>query len=185
MYNHVIDKNIFPSFICSCIPDINLEEYKTECYDVRDNYVSDEISNQGGYHSPKFVGKKFEKLLDVVHYFCNDILHNKGLGLTVDNIEYWCNINKCYNYNVMHSHGRADLIGIYYVKVPPQSGEFVVLRNDGSQYCNLYENRDDMLGYTTEPEEGRLYVLPGHLWHYVTGNNSKEDRISISFNIYT
>ena len=85
----------------------------------------------------------------------------------------------------MHSHGRADLIGIYYVKVPPQSGEFVVLRNDGSQYCNLYENRDDMLGYTTEPEEGRLYVLPGHLWHYVTGNNSKEDRISISFNIYT
>jgi len=85
----------------------------------------------------------------------------------------------------MHQHGRADLIGIYYVKVPPNSGNLVVLRNDGSQYCDLYENRADMLEYVTEPETGRLYILPGHLWHYVTGSDSEQDRISISFNIYT
>jgi len=185
MYDHVIDKNIFPSFICSCIPDIDLEKYKTECYNIKESYPSDNISNQGGYHSPKFTETKFEELRDIVSHFCNDLLCSKKFSLKVEEIEYWCNINKCHNYNVMHSHGRADLIGIYYVKVPPQSGEFVTLRNDGSQYCNLYENRGDMLEYVTEPEEGRLYVLPGHLWHYVTGSNSKEDRISISFNIYT
>ena len=185
MYDYVIDNNIFPTFISSCIPQIDMISVLEEVYQIQSKYNSENVSNEGGYHSPTFVGTSFSSLYDVVRQFSNDILQEKGLELTVENIEYWCNINKCYNYNVMHSHGRADLIGIYYVKVPPQSGEFVVLRNDGSQYCNLYENRNDMLEYITEPEEGRLYILPGHLWHYVTGNNSKEDRISISFNIYT
>ena len=184
-YDHVVDQNIFPSFVCSCIPQIDMMEVLEEVYQVQLTNPSENVSNEGGYHSPKFVGTKFLKLRDVVDEFCNDLLHQKKLALQVQNIEYWCNINKSYNYNVMHSHGRADLIGIYYVKVPPNSGNLVVMRNDGSQYCDLYENRADMLEYVTEPETGRLYVLPGHLWHYVTGSNSDQDRISISFNIYT
>ena len=185
MYDHVVDQNIFPSFVCSCIPQIDMMEVLEEAHHIQLTYPSENVSNEGGYHSPKFVGTKFLKLRDVVDEFCNDLLHQKKLALQVQNIEYWCNINKSYNYNVMHSHGRADLIGIYYVKVPPNSGNLVVMRNDGSQYCDLYENRADMLEYVTEPETGRLYVLPGHLWHYVTGSNSDQDRISISFNIYT
>jgi len=184
-YDHVVDQNIFPSFVCSCIPQIDMMEVLEEAYQVQLTYPTENVSNEGGYHSPKFVGTKFLKLRDVVEEFCNDLLYQKRLALEVQNIEYWCNINKSYNYNVMHSHGRADLIGIYYVKVPPNSGNLVVMRNDGSQYCDLYENRADMLEYVTEPETGRLYILPGHLWHYVTGSNSEQDRISVSFNIYT
>ena len=185
MYDYVVDKNIFPSFVCSCIPQIDMMAQLEEVYDIQRLYRSENLSNEGGYHSPKFVGTKFLKLRDTVEEFCNDLLQKKGLGLHVSNIEYWCNINKSYNYNVMHNHGRADLIGIYYVKLPPDSGNLVIMRNDGSQYCNVYQNRADMLEYTIEPEAGRLYVLPGHLWHYVTGSNSVMDRISISFNIYT
>jgi len=185
MYDHVIDKNIFPTFVCSCIPQIDMMEVLEEVYQTQLDYKTENLSNEGGYHSPKFVGTRFLKLRNVVEEFCNDILQQKDLGLNVQTIEYWCNINKSYNYNVMHSHGRADLIGIYYVQVPPGSGNFVVMRNDGSQYCDLYENRADMLEYITEPEVGRLYVYPGYLWHYVTGNNSKQDRISVSFNILT
>ena len=185
MYDNVIDENIFPSFVSSCIPQIDMMAQLEEAYDIKSLHVTENISNEGGYHSPKFSGTKFLKLRDTVEEFCNDLLEKKGLGLRVSEIEYWCNINKCYNYNVMHSHGRADLIGIYYIQVPPKSGNLCVLRNDGSQYCDLYENRADMLGYTIEPEPGRLYVLPGHLWHYVTGSDSVRDRVSVSFNIYT
>jgi len=185
MYDHVIDKNIFPTFVCSCIPQIDMMEVLEEVYQTQLDYKTENLSNEGGYHSPKFVGTRFLKLRNVVEEFCNDLLYQKRLGLDVQSIEYWCNINKSYNYNVMHSHGRADLIGIYYVKVPLNSGNLVVMRNDGSQYCDLYENRADMLEYVTEPETGRLYILPGHLWHYVTGSDSEQDRISISFNIYT
>ena len=185
MYDHVEDKNIFPSFVCSCVPQLDMMSILEEAYQINRIYASEAVSNEGGYHSPKFVGKKFLQLRDAVEEFSNDLLEKKGLGLSVSNIEYWCNINKCYNYNVMHNHGRADLIGIYYVKLPPGSGNLVVMRNDGSQYCDLYENRADMLEYVIEPEVGRLYVLPGHLWHYVTGSDSVRDRVSVSFNIYT
>ena len=185
MYDNVIDNNIFPSFVCSCIPQIDMMAQLEEAYDIQRQFPSENTSNEGGYHSPVFVGTKFLKLRDTVEEFSNDLLQKKGLGLSVANIEYWCNINKCYNYNVMHSHGRADLIGIYYVQLPPNSGNLVLMRNDGSQYCDLYENRADMLEYIIEPEVGRLYVLPGHLWHYVTGSDSVRDRVSVSFNIYT
>jgi len=185
MYDHVVDKNIFPSFVSSCIPDVNISSIEEECYQVCRIYSSEDYSNEGGYHSPVFVENKFDTLLQSVKEFSNDLLREKGLGLQIQNVEYWCNINKSYNYNVMHVHGRADLIGIYYVSLPEQSGDFIVLRNDGSQYCNLYANRQDMLEYNIEPEVGRLYILPGHLWHYVESNESSKDRISISFNIYT
>ena len=185
MYDHVNDNNIFPSFVCSCIPQIDMMAQLEEVYEVKNCYESENVSNEGGYHSPTFVDEKFLTLRDTVIEFSNDLLDKKGLGLVVDRIEYWCNINKSYNYNVMHSHGRADLIGIYYIQLPPGSGNLVVMRNDGSQYCSLYENRADMLEYIIEPEAGRLYVLPGHLWHYVTGSDSVRDRVSVSFNIYT
>tara|TARA_B100000900_G_C20210550_1_gene565634 strand:- start:21 stop:581 length:561 start_codon:yes stop_codon:yes gene_type:complete len=186
MYDHVIDKNIFPTFICSCIPQIDMMSVMEECYMIKNQYDPVESSNEGGYHSPRFQEEdKFAQLVETTKEFANDVLHIKNLNLQVKNLYYWCNINKCYNYNVMHSHGRSDLIGIYYVQVPPGSGNLHVLRNDGSQYCDLYENRADMLEYVIEPEMGRLYILPGHLWHYVTGSNSDTDRVSVSFNIYT
>ena len=185
MYDHVDDNNIFPSFFCSCIPQLDMMELLEEAYLIKKQCKSEQVSNEGGYHSPTFSGERFSKLKDVVEEFCNDLLCHKGLGLKVREIDYWCNINKCYNYNVMHNHGRADLIGIYYIQVPANSGNLCILRNDGSQYCHLYENRADMLEYTIEPEVGRLYVLPGHLWHYVTGSDSVRDRVSVSFNIYT
>tara|TARA_Y100000310_G_scaffold295854_1_gene327591 strand:+ start:1041 stop:1598 length:558 start_codon:yes stop_codon:yes gene_type:complete len=184
MYDNVIDKNIFPSFVCSCIPQIDMMSQLLEAYDIRQAYPSENMSNEGGYHSPIFTKEKFFLLRDVVEDFTNDLLEQKSLGGKVAKIEYWCNINKLYNYNVMHMHGRADLIGIYYIQTSTNSGDFVVMRNDGSQYSNLYENRADMLEYIIEPEPGRLYVLPGHLWHYVTASNSQKDRISVSFNIY-
>ena len=149
MYDYVIDKNIFPSFVSSCIPQIDMMTILEEVYEIEFKYKSENVSNEGGYHSPTFVGTSFSSLYDVVKQFSNDILQQKNLGLTVENIEYWCNINKSYNYNVMHSHGRADLIGIYYVTVPPNSGDLVLLRNDGSQYSSLYENRNDCLLYTS------------------------------------
>jgi len=40
-----------------------------------------------------------------------------------------------------------------------------------------------MLELNLEPEEGRLYLLPGHLWHYVEASRGDQDRVSISFNI--
>ena len=54
MYDHVIDKNIFPTFICSCIPQIDMMSVMEECYMIKNQYDPVESSNEGGYHSPRF-----------------------------------------------------------------------------------------------------------------------------------
>ena len=43
---------------------------------------------------------------------------------------------------------------------------------------NVYQS------YAFCPLEGRIFVFPAHLAHQVEPNQSNEDRISISFNIY-
>jgi uncharacterized protein (TIGR02466 family) len=193
LYNQTFDTDIFPSFLRSCSPNIDLEILKQECYQVKEFFENTDNSNRSGYHSPSFTTKKsFEyeqfnqlnTLVGVAKVFALDTLILKNLRSDVGELSFWVNINKSYNYNVMHSHGRADLIGIYYVSVPEDSGNFVILRNDGSQYCNLYDGRSDLLELNLEPKQGRLYLMPGYLWHYVEANESMKDRISISFNVY-
>ena len=193
LYNQTFDTDIFPSFISSCSPNIDLELLNQECSKVKDYFENTDNSNRNGYHSLSFTTEKsFEyeqfnqltNLIGVAKVFAQDTLTSKNLRSDVGELSFWVNINKSYNYNVMHSHGRADLIGIYYVSVPEDSGNFVILRNDGSQYCNLYDGRSDLLELNLEPKQGRLYLMPGHLWHYVEANESMEDRISISFNVY-
>ena len=192
-YDHIIDKTLFPSFICSCIPDINIDSLLKESYLIRDTYNEVDNSNRGGYHSPPFTSKNKEKydhyeqlseLVDITNSFGQDILIKKNLSSQINELHFWLNINKEHDYNVMHLHGRTDLIAIYYVKVPINSGNLVVMRNDGSHYLKLYENRQDLLELYLEPEEGRLYLLPGHMWHYVEASRGDQYRISVSFNIY-
>jgi uncharacterized protein (TIGR02466 family) len=192
-YNQTFDVDIFPSFIRSCSPNIDLELLTKECHQIENFFECADNSNRNGYHSPSFTTKKlseFEQfnqlsnLINTAKVFSQDTLISKNLRSDIKEISFWTNINKSYNYNVMHSHGRADLIGIYYVSVPENSGNFVILRNDGSQYCSLYDGRSDLLELNLEPKQGRLYLMPGYLWHYVEANESKEDRISISFNVY-
>ena len=192
-YHNIFDTEIFPSFLCSCTPSVDLKLIKSECYQIKDNFECIDTSNRNGYHSPSFTTnnrnefadyKQLTNIIEIAENFSVDTLESKKLNSYISELSFWVNINKSYNYNVMHSHGRADLIGIYYVSVPENSGNFVILRNDGSQYCNLYDGNQDLLEVNLEPKEGRLYLMPGHLWHYVEANESSSDRISISFNVY-
>ena len=63
------------------------------------------------------------------------------------------------------------------------SGNLILMRNDGSDYTNLFKNKPELKRIGIPAEIGRLYIMPGHLWHYVEPNESQEDRISIAYNI--
>jgi len=190
-YNHVlVDDNLFSSFIVSCIPDVSLEEIKEESYAMQKNLESVNVSNNGGYQSPKFDGKKsnfknFDLLEETVKNFARDVVNDRGLNLPFPSLCWWVNINKNCTYNVLHNHARADMIGIYYICTPENCGNLVLVRNDGTSYSNLYKNQYERnLNFMIPAESGRLYLIPGHIWHYVRTNESEDDRISVSFNIY-
>jgi uncharacterized protein (TIGR02466 family) len=185
-YDSVKEDIIFPSFIRSCVPMINLEDIKSECYDMEKKYSTRKCSNLGGYQSPAINStteyEQMNRLSSVTKQFAQNTIDKHNLHVKVDSMLWWMNINRQSDYNLLHTHHRADLIGIYYIEIP--SGDLSIVRNDGSQYSNLYAKQNEMLTMNLRGEPGRIYLLPGHLWHYVKPNKLSQDRISISFNIY-
>lgn len=113
-----------------------------------------------------------------------------GWDLTQNNLQirqYWANVNAPYEYNMRHNHSPNHLSGVYYVRVPANSGNirffderrtktvtdpYSAVETDLSKSC-----------YTLEPTEGMLLIFPSWLDHIVGQNRSDETRISISFNI--
>lgn len=186
-YDSVKEDIIFPSFIRSCVPEVNLNGIVNECYQMQKMLPSNNYSNHGGYQSPGFNtkrGKYLGQLYDITKQFAQDTLNKHNLNVEIETLYWWVNINTETDYNVLHVHGRSDLIAIFYPKIPENSGDLCILRNDGSQYGSLYKNAPDMIFRRMNAQEGRLYLLPGHFWHYVTSNQVMKDRISISFNLY-
>lgn len=190
-YSNVLEDIIFPSFIRSCEVNVNLEELEQEVYSIQKNNASVEASNYNGYHSPVCKEEdghdnynNLTRLINSTKEFSQNTADRYNLNLKFSNLYWWVNINKTYQYNVAHSHYRADLVGTFYLKSPENCGDLVILRKDGSEYGNLYFDRSDMLTMHINPQRGRLYLIPGHLWHYVEASESHDDRISVSFNIY-
>ncbi len=85
------------------------------------------------------------------------------------------------DYAHIHSHGHADISGVFYHKTNGNDGDFwlenPVIQTEQNT-CYTQEN----IKY--KPEQGALMMFPGYLKHGVLRNQSETTRISVSFNIY-
>jgi len=90
-----------------------------------------------------------------------------------------------------HHHLELDLIGVYYVTVPENSGDILLFETRGS-INRLWEDpmvTPDSMGrtgrvyYRHKPQVGTLIMFPSYLFHAVETNLSNENRISIVMDI--
>jgi uncharacterized protein (TIGR02466 family) len=107
----------------------------------------------------------------------------------------WININNYKDTNLVHNHPGSEISGVYYVKVPENSG-CIVFRHPASSELNHYYYNTMNLGerewdsYTASHwempvTERVLYLFPSWLNHYVSPSHNKtEERISLAFNTY-
>lgn len=90
----------------------------------------------------------------------------------------WANVNGYGSFNYHHTH-EGYLSGVFYLKVPTNSGRLVftnpAVRSDGHPIRSF--------NYPITPQPLALIVFPSWLEHYVEPNESSESRVSISFNI--
>ena len=112
------------------------------------------------------------------------------LGLRYDSFEItgcWANVNPQGGLNSSHNHPNNYLSGVYYVAVPPGTGQIVfadprpqagVMVPTTDRYNKFTANK-----ITAEAKEGRMFLFPGWLFHSVPVNRSEAERISISFNV--
>ena len=192
-----LEEQIFSDFIASDEIDISLDGLISEVSEMKNKYPSHNRTNVGGYQSPTFGSYivrgentcieedntlvDFIKLKEIVIDFAQDyMVARNNILITSSTYNWWLNCNHYGHFNQIHTHRKTDLVGLFYIKTPPNSGKLKLIRNDGSQYSAIYRNTE----YHLTPEEGRCYLFPGHLWHMVEPHGSDEERISVSFNMY-
>lgn len=194
----VFVEDIFPTKLYSAILDVDNNEIIDECYNMRTrDPEGKQFSNYNGWQSVSYSGKDLacwneypgiSELGAKMILFANDACGSEDLEIEFSqgNITWWVNINNQFCYNVFHSHPKTDMVGLYYPKIEqdePQ-GKITLVRTDGSMNHELYSNRGDYNYFDIKAEEGRAYLFPAHLLHFVSPNHTMKDRISISFNIF-
>tara|TARA_R100000008_G_scaffold84444_2_gene71851 strand:+ start:6 stop:572 length:567 start_codon:yes stop_codon:yes gene_type:complete len=138
-------------------------------------------SNYGGWHSDFLHNYEYDKISDfdeLIQLIQNKLNEKFGKEKITD---VWININKKNSYNLAHCHSNCLYSGVYYIKVPENSGDLVFL--DPYKFHNLSIINDKKVSeHSIISEEGVLWIFRGWLPHKVKKNLSNDDRISLAFN---
>ena len=151
------------------------------------------ISNQGGYQTNDLDYNKYKFLFDqlnphVVKYY--NLFGFKKAELFLAN--FWTNISNYRDFNKAHVHAGSTISGVIYLKTPeaPKCGN-IIFEHPYSGidfFTNGAEMNDSKYThpcYFFNCEPKLLLLFPSYLRHFVEPNETKEDRISMSFNFGT
>ena len=189
----MITEHHFPTIIyIKDIPNaLQLNQYleqKIIQWSQQDKGVSK--TNAGGWHSETDMNKKeeYNPLIKELFNMQDEIYQKEKLDMKPVLGNMWANINYPGNYNRPHLHPNALFSGVYWVKVPPQSGNFMVYDPRTGVQVTMPNRKKGALPSELwrevhyEPVAGRCLMFPAWLWHEVKPNESNDIRISVSFN---
>ena len=179
---HVLEIDKFDDYKDQIIKDVY--------YEKNNDREERKLSNVGGWQSDLF---SIDKSSDIL----KSIITKSLIKFTpIQNdvlmfIEGWTNINGPRCHNIQHHHPQCNLAGVFWIKVPPKSGNLVFESpHSFTSYAeiNCYtdkfrKNTNSYITYSYRPTEGEIVIFPSFLPHSVLKNESNEDRISYSFNI--
>jgi uncharacterized protein (TIGR02466 family) len=157
------------------------------CYSVEEKDPGRNISNQGGYQSNDLpeddeLDELFEQITKHSHNLCNQMQISP-----VYMWGSWINTNRKSSSNWPHTHNTAIISGVYYVKVPENSGD-IEFQSPTENLMHPFQERINSNKYNSDrwlmPSiESVLYLFPAWLSHGVKPNFTDEDRVSIAFNM--
>lgn len=150
-------------------------------------------SNVGGYQSNDLNCKDQDFSLFIKHIETqsNLIATHIGIKPVLKLKNFWLNINSYKDSNTEHTHPDSFFSGVYYLKVPKNSG-VISFKNPNANVAPLYWQQKYITNFNTvtstrwkiNPIEEQLLIFPSWLEHSVEPNmNKTEERISIAFNI--
>ena len=163
---------------------------------IKSNQKKDNIginkSNVKGWHSKDFdLNEKIPQnfisfILPAIEQVMVDMNWDKQKQIAKIN-NMWAIINTGGSANLRHQHGNSTISGAYYVRAPRDSGDIVFYDpRPAPVYSHPNVVHPNMLNAQVNgitPKEGALVLFPSYLDHSVNENQSKEERIVISFNI--
>tara|TARA_B100000131_G_scaffold322747_1_gene377872 strand:+ start:334 stop:975 length:642 start_codon:yes stop_codon:yes gene_type:complete len=152
------------------------------------------MSNSGGWHSEYFDSNDYSRksyylnqLSEIIGKFFSDEILKLDMRVNPDTL--WANINNKNSFNKTHTHGSSYYSGVYYVKVPKNSGNLFLInpyywntKKIRPSYHTKYRFESKYLEIEFPAVEGDLYFFNGCVPHRVGKNLTSDDRISVSFN---
>jgi uncharacterized protein (TIGR02466 family) len=138
-----------------------------------------------------YEGYGIERLKQYVNESIEKIRQDRKWPETTAQIKARRTIIKPLECDTPHHHLGLDLVGIYYVQVPENSGELLLYETRGS-VNNIWEDphvtadsmgRTGRVCYRFKPSAGKLIMFPSYLFHSVETNLSNDMRISIVLDI--
>jgi len=167
----------------------SLEEY---CYNMSKESLGRQISNYGGWQSNSFTGpnKTFDPLLKIIEDKLNALKEHLNFKdeFKLKIYEYWINLNFKDDFNAVHDHPGSFFSGVYYIKVPENSGNLELKRQTSPHNFVIYDdmiqkyNSFNSYTWSITPKDDMLVIFPSWLQHWVTPSGSSELRISLAFN---
>jgi uncharacterized protein (TIGR02466 family) len=184
---HII---FFNSIFETLLDDIDNSQVITEINNLKKNDIGRSISNVGGWQSNDLninnLGNypTLYQLAKEMIKATNEVVQTMEIAEEVSISNFWCNVNKNKDFNLPHSHPQTIFSGVYYVKVPENSGDLIFERPDNQQYFFVPKKYSEYTfqKYILVPQEGVAVFFPAYLDHYVQPNTTNEERISVAFN---
>ena len=147
-------------------------------------------TNAGGWHSKTDMNKKeeYNPLTKELFNMQDEIYQKEHLSLKPVLGNMWANINYPGNFNRPHLHPNSLFSGVYFIKTPQKSGNFMVYDPRPGVQMSMPSRKKEQLQSELwreihyEPVAGRCIMFPSWLWHEVKPNESNDIRISVSFN---
>ena len=186
----MIKEGFFPTLIYA-------DDFKLNTNDLAQNIINWAKEDKGltktnvnGWHSTTNMQNKpeYKPLVDELFKMVHKVFEEECLDKQPVLGNMWANINPSGGYNKSHVHPNSLFSGVYYVKTPPNCGRLIcqdprpgiqtVMPTRKSVEIPKYLWRDVHL----QPQENRVVMFPAWLWHSVEPNQSKDIRISVSFN---
>ncbi len=189
---------LFPSFIHS-FETSGFGEIKNDlvkyAYEIRKQDPEGvNRSNRGGWHSGQRLDlddnvlKTFVER-EVINYIVQNRVFKEGVEWELDGL--WFNINKKGHYNRKHVHYCCHMSAVLWIATPEKSGD---IEFENPQFYNQAHERlcysrevldmyNHYPAYTIPPTEGTMLLFPASLYHSVAPNQTRQDRISASFNL--
>ena len=142
------------------------QELLAKIYELKSQSTPALRSNILGWQSKQYSDTKEIPWIDKFLKNCFSTANLTNIPTAV-----WFNVNSKNAHHRWHSHGAASTIGIFYIRIPNDSGNIE------------FRHNKEILSIT--PYEGLLLIAPAGIEHQVLPNNSNEDRISMAFNLDT
>jgi len=184
---------VFPTtiFFCDLFDNYreDLIDYTRYCQ-ASDPFGVDKTNMGGGWQSKdNWLDNSSCKALkddleNVVSNICDSLKIKEKLKI----YNSWVNVNPTGGYNAAHTHPRNLFSGCYYLQTPKDCGNIIFYsplhakEMIDATYGEVSTITANHLIYPAVA--GRVYLFPSWLQHSVQSNQSNEDRISMSFNVF-